>query len=152
MNSTRRARKARLCRRRTETPYVEVGSAFFEGRGRKKRIDKLTRVFLELRSLSRGIAVSQNQEVDLGCRIPGLLDLEERTGRRGLRFIDEHISRVDDRRPHFTKRILRIAFLQHDLDRALRRRKPDRFVKGSIRRSRFVGGLPFAIDRGETAR
>ena len=58
------------------------------------------RVGLELAALGRGVAVAEDQEVDLVGRVARALQRDERrrpTG--GARAVDEHVVGIDDQRP-----------------------------------------------------
>ena len=80
----RRPRDARLRRRRAQPPDVDVALPLLERRRREQHGDQPPRVALELAALARGVAVAENQQVELRRRIAALVQLDQRAGVRRL--------------------------------------------------------------------
>ena len=82
-------------RRRTEAPDVEVAATRLERLEREERGGGAARVRGERSTaVVGGVAVTKQQEIDLGLRIAVLLDFDERLP-CGRRSIDERIGRID---------------------------------------------------------
>ncbi len=106
----RRSRDPRLRGRRTEAPDVDVGLPLLERRGRQQRGDQPACVALELGPFARGVAVAENQEVQLRRGIAAAVQRDERARIRSRRRRDELVSRIDGHRPRRRGR--------HSVDRA----------------------------------
>ena len=152
VDARRGPRDPGLGRGRTNAPHVEVRLAALEWLGRKQRLDEALGVLLELRLLGGGVAVAENQQVDLGGRIAVLQQLDHRPRRRRRGGIDELIRRIDLRRPDLAKQVRRVSLLHHDLDGVLGLRESQRLLERPRGGARLVGRLPLAEDRREPAR
>ena len=73
VDALRRPRDAGLRRGGRESPDVDVALPFLERRGREEHGDQPPRVALELAALARGVAVAENQQVELRRRIAALV-------------------------------------------------------------------------------
>ena len=107
---------------------------------------------LELPPLGRGVAVPQDEEVDLPRRVAALLESEERPGRGGERGVDRGVGGIDDRRPDGVEVVSRIALFEDDPHRPVGGGEAQRLGEGAVRLLRLVGVLPLAENRGEAAR
>src|SRR5213076_740495 len=97
---------------------VDVALALLERRGREQRSDEAPRVALELRSLARRVAVTENEEVQLRRRIAALVERDQPSGvGRGRATLDELVGGIDGERPDVLEAVSRVALLQHDAHR-----------------------------------
>ena len=78
VDAERGPRHAAVARRRHEAPDIEVTAPLLERRGRKQHVDEPLRIGLELRPLRGGVAVAQQQDVDLRGGIAALQQLDDR--------------------------------------------------------------------------
>ena len=151
VNAVRRPGDARCGGRRTQAPDVEVVAPLGERRLGEERLGETLGVGDELAALGGGVAVAQEQQVDLGRRIAVVLDGDaSRVGHRGR--VDEHVARVDGEGPDVDERVGGVAFLERHLDRRFRSREAQRLVEGAVHLLGLARGLPLAIDRGEATR
>jgi hypothetical protein len=82
-----------------------------EGRRRQQRGDQPACVALELGPFARGVAVAENQEVQLRRGIAAAVQRDERARIRGRRRRDELVSGIDGHRPRVAEDIAGSRFL-----------------------------------------
>src|SRR5262249_1676415 len=85
INVLRRTRHARLRGGRYQPPDVDVALPLLEWRGAEQRRYETLGVALELRSLARGVAVAEDQQIELLRRLAGFMQFDQRAGVRRLR-------------------------------------------------------------------
>ena len=148
----RRSRDPRLRGRWTETPDVDVGLPLPEGRSRQQRGDQPASVALELGPFARGVAVAENQDVQLRRGIAALMQRDQSARIRGRYRRDELVRGIDGHRPRVAEEIAGIALLDDDANRRARSREPQRFGKRPVDLLGLARRLPLAVDRAEPAR
>src|SRR6202158_1342033 len=100
MDALRWARNARLSGRRHESPHVDLALALLERRRLKQGVREPAGVALELAALGGGVAVPENEEIQLLRRIAHVVNLDQRTGRRRWHAsFDELVRGIDGPRP-----------------------------------------------------
>src|SRR5581483_5002029 len=110
-------------------------------------------ILLELRSFGCGITITEYQQIDFGYGVARLLNLQQRTGRRRPRRVDELVVRIYVHTPDLVKaRLACTATLKQNMDWYRRGREAQRLGEGPIHAFRFVCGDPLAIDGIESAR
>ena len=132
----RRSRDPRLRGRWTEAPDVDVGLPLLEGRRGQQRGDQPAGVALELGPFERGVAVAENQEVQLRRGIAALMQRDQSARIRGRYRRDELVSGIDGQRPRVAEDIAGIALLDDDADRRDREQGTAAIRKTSGRSSR----------------
>src|SRR5262249_34258327 len=111
------------------------------------------RIALELRPLARSVAVTEDQQIELGRRIAALVQLDQRSGVGRLGAVgDELVRGIDGERPDVPEGVARIALPERDAHRCVWRGKPQRFRERAIDLLRLGRRLPLAVDGAETAR
>src|SRR5438093_4352245 len=78
MYASRRTGNPRFGSGRADSPNIEVAAALLEWRRGEQHVYEAPRVRFELPSLGCRVAVSQDQQVDLRCGIPVVLDGDHR--------------------------------------------------------------------------
>src|SRR5207249_7501101 len=122
-------------------------------RSRKEHRGEPPRVALELRPLGRGIAVAENQQVELVGRIPALVNLDDRPcGGRCSGSVDELVGGIDRESPDVAKGIPDVALLHDNTGGSVDQRKPQRLGKRAHCDLGLAGRLPFAVNRAEPSR
>ena len=133
---------------------LKSGLRSLKGEVANRMSDQPPRVLLELRPLGRGVAVAEDQEVDLARPVAALHELHQRArARRHASGSMNMSARVDQRGPHLAKGVLRVALL---------RRRTCTGAAGIGNRSDspkvrvtllgLAGRLPLAVDGREAAR
>src|SRR6185295_5833287 len=74
------SRDSGLQRGRTKPPDVKIGAMLFEGRGREEDSDQAARVGLELSEFTRGVAITQQKQVNLRRRVAHFLNWNQLGG------------------------------------------------------------------------
>ncbi len=152
VHAGRRAGNTRRPGRRTQSPDVEVGLARLERLVREQDVDQAFGVALELGPVGGRVAITQDQQIDLGSRVAVPQEFQHRPGRRRRGPIDEDVGRVDEQRPHLAKRVPCVPFLQHDLHGSGRHREAQRLLERASRRLGLPRRFPLAVNRREAAR
>ena len=146
-----RAMNAALCLNEIERAHVEVLFAALERLSVEEFPNHPLHIAMKLRQLRFRVTFADHQQIDfLGWRT--VLDhAPHAAGRRAIGGIDETGVRIDQRRPDLLKRVRGVAFLDHQLHRLLRPRKPDRLFECAGAIFRFVGRYPLAENGREAA-
>jgi len=148
----RRPRDPRLRRGRAEPPDVEVVAPFAERLDLEQDPHQPARVPFALAALGRGVAVAEDQEVELLGRLARALESDQLAGRRRRRRVDQQVVGIDHRRPDLPEVVGPVALLDHHLHRRLGARETERLGEGAVHLARLAGRLPLAVDRREAAR
>src|SRR5271165_1791234 len=119
----------------------------------EQHLYKPPRVLFKLLPLLRGIAIAEQQQIHLRCRIAHLLQFHQLPRRRWARRIHKLVLRIDRRPPHLVEGALAFgALFQRNINHARRTWKAQRLGKRTARMLRLVRCFPFSKHRTEAAR
>ncbi len=153
VHAQRRPRDAGLASRRHEAPHVEVLAAFLERRGLEQDGHEAAGVGLELAPFGGGVAVAEQQQIDLVRRIAVALQGQDLAGAGvGHGRAHEHVLWIHGGRPHRRPLIAGAALADLHGDRRGRRGEAQRLVEGARDGRRLLGRDPLVVDRAEAAR
>src|ERR1019366_1505038 len=96
-----------------------------EWRTREQDLGSPLGILFELATLGGGISITEDQQIDFGCRLAHLLNCHERTRRWWIHPVDELILGVDGHAPHFVEGcvLALFALLEGDLHKGRGSRK-----------------------------
>src|SRR4029450_5025924 len=143
---------ARLARLGAEAPDVEILLPLLERRSGEEDGDQTPRVLLALAALGPGVAVSEDQEVDLRLRRAGPQQGDEGSGAVRRRVAHRLVLRVHLEGPQRDEGVCPVALLEGHLHRTGREREAERLLEGAGSLPRGLGVLPLAGDGAETTR
>ena len=138
-----------LGRRQVEAPHVEVALPAAERLLLEQGVHEAGRVGVELGNLGRRVPLADHEQIDLLRGRPALEEGPHLAGGLAIRGVDEPGGGVDDGGPELAEAVVRVPALEHDLDRGLRPRKPQRFVEAAVRLAVLRRRLPLAVDGRE---
>ncbi len=127
---------------------------FLERRGREQGRDEPPRVALEFRPLARGVAVAEDQQIQLLRRIAALVQLDQAARRPALpRRAATNLSAGSTFvRPDVAEHVPGVALLDDDAHRRVGSGEAQRLGERAVDVFRFAGRFPLAVDRAEAAR
>jgi hypothetical protein len=118
----------------------------------QQRGDQPPGVAFELAAFGSGVAIAENQKIELPVRRATFVQLDQRPRWKRSVLQDELVRRIDRKRPRIAKTIPGVALPDNDPNRSRRRWKAQRFFKRPIDLLRFTGRFPLTVDRTEAAR
>ena len=136
-----------------KSPDVDVAAPLLERRRREQHGDQPARVALELAALARGVAVAEDQQVELRRGIAALVQLDAAARRPAPAPRAMNLSAGSSLNVQTSRNTFRASrFLTTTRTGCVGRREAQRLGERPVHLLRFARRLPFAVDRAEAAR